>query len=84
MQTAIILTTLALNSQILCQFIGCCNIHGTIHYFVQQAGIDATLALLHLLAIMRWNMHSRSKHTYQFACPKPTTLQAFAAMSVRS
>ncbi|KAK9817468.1 hypothetical protein WJX74_007322 [Apatococcus lobatus] len=35
-RVAVILTVLTLNSQILCQFQGCCDSHGTIHYYIQQ------------------------------------------------
>lgn len=44
MQVAVILTVLTLNSQILCQFVGCCNSHGTIHFFIQQVSQQATTA----------------------------------------
>lgn len=36
LQTSIVLTITAFNAGILCQFVGCCGSHGTIHYYVQQ------------------------------------------------
>lgn len=36
LQTSVVLSITAFNAGVLCQFVGCCNRTGTIHYFVQQ------------------------------------------------
>lgn len=36
LQTSVVLSITAFNAGVLCQFVGCCNRTGTIHYYVQQ------------------------------------------------
>lgn len=36
LQTSVFLSVSAFNAGVLCQFVGCCNRTGTIHYYVQQ------------------------------------------------
>ena len=36
LQTSVVLSITAFNAGVLCQFVGCCNRTGSIHYYVQQ------------------------------------------------
>ncbi|KAK9811575.1 hypothetical protein WJX72_006372 [[Myrmecia] bisecta] len=62
-KVAVVLMVIAFNTQILCQFVGCCSAHGTVRFFYTQlAGISAAvlLALLVSNLLLPWYASCRA------------------------